>query len=122
MVVLALRTPGFEIQEQPGQSRIVEGMTIIIIQETFRLGAFGQQQAMRFQFKVEVAHALAPDFLDDAAAIHKMLCRDQMAVHFHRVIRADAQITRRHTGGECAVFDPGEGKGKPAHPAGNGTP
>jgi hypothetical protein len=51
-----------------------------------------------------------------------MLRRDQMAVHFHRVIRADAQITHRHTGGECAVFDPGEGKGKPAHPAVSGTP
>ena len=33
-IILALGTPGFEIQEQPGQSRIVEGMTIVVIQSS----------------------------------------------------------------------------------------
>jgi hypothetical protein len=50
---------------------------------------------MRFQFQVEVAHALAPGFLDDAFTIHQVLGRDQMPVHFHRVIRTDPQIPRR---------------------------
>ena len=39
-IILALGTPGFEIQEQPGQSRIVEGVAIAIIQIAFRPGTF----------------------------------------------------------------------------------
>ena len=93
----------FRKKGRPGQARrIVEGMAIAIIQIAFRPGAFRQQQPMRFQFQVEVTHAPAPGFLDDACAIHQMLGRDQMAIHFHGVIRADPQVPRRHAGGDRA--------------------
>ena len=79
------------------------GMAIAIIQIAFRPCAFRQQQPMRFQFQVEIPHAPAPDFLDDADTIHQMLGRDQMAIHFHGVIRADPQVPRRHAGGDGAL-------------------
>jgi hypothetical protein len=69
---------------------------------------------MRFQFQVEVAHLTAPDLLDDAAPIHQMLRRDQMAINFHRVIRADAEITPRHAGGDGAGLDQ-DGRGFGCH-------
>ncbi len=59
MVVLPLGSPGFEIQEQPDQRRVVEGMPIAIIQIAFRPCAFRQQQPVRFKFKVEIPHAPA---------------------------------------------------------------
>jgi hypothetical protein len=60
---------------------------------------------MRFQFQVEVAHAPAPDFLNNADTIHQVLRRDQMAFNFHCVIGADAEITRRQAGGNRTRLD-----------------
>ena len=105
MVILPFRAPSFEIQEYPSQRRIVEGVAIAIIQIAFGPCALGQQQPMRFKFQVEVAHATAPGFLNDADTVHQMLGRDQMAIHLHRVIRADAEITRRHAWGKRAGLD-----------------